>query len=64
MTRTRTHISQIRRGQRFAFSATARTVYTAHNTPKHADARGNYSVRVSPRESVSVPATDATVWVI
>lgn len=65
MTRTETHISKIRRGQQFTLSAKGRKTYTAYNTPKHADARGNYSVRISPRdESLTFTANDATVYVI
>lgn len=63
-TKTETHISKVRAGQSFTLSAAARKVFTAHNTPKHADARGNYSVRISHRESMSVPADSATVYVI
>ena len=65
MTRTETHISKIRRGQQFALSPKARTIYTAYNTPR-APRNGSYDVRVGPRDgqSISFIATDATVYLV
>ena len=65
MTWTATHSSKVQRGQRFVLGANGRKVYTAYNTPKHADARGNYSVTVGAHsQAITFPADDTTVYVV